>query len=260
MATFSNLVKALSASIQLANAYNELQPRVEKMIEEDGKDEKEWEEVETKLKQPTIAACIQLEMLGIELATREKSLISIERDAIHEERNLGRLTNKQAEIRLYHLNIRLLAAGDQLWIHHTRKARLEDPEMARCIQPSGLGVFESLLDLYREKDRLQNNRVKKPRCPFGDWNPNWRPPPSTWRANALDYYKGWRRYRDLNDDYIWCHVSGKWGVCCNTKAAHIIPPTVFLDSASASDLLFGKKVVSLKSPQNSLLLYTHIKE
>lgn len=190
--------------------------------------------------EPNPQASLELASLGIELASKEKEVIQLERNVVAKEQDAGILHPKAAEKRQRDLSRRYLSAGDDLWRHQKKKMRCDDPGVVRLLEPRGNGLSECLLALYKKCDGLDKKRKR----------------PSQWRHDALTYYKGRGDYHGEHKDSVWCHISGGWNPGGYVKVAHIVP--FFLDTESIGEMLFGKRAESLQRAGNALLLSTCI--
>ncbi|KAK7418466.1 hypothetical protein QQX98_003958 [Neonectria punicea] len=199
-------------------------------------------EPDEELPEPDPLASLELASLGVELASKEKEAIRLEREVVAKEQNAGILHATRAEELLQDLRKRYFSAGDDLWRHQKKKMRLGDPGTVRLLEPRGNGLSECLLSLYKKHDG-QDKKKKRP---------------SNWRIDALSYYKGsGNDHPGLDGTSVWCHISGMWHATKYIKAAHIVP--FFLDSGSISEMLFGSRAESLERAGNSLLLSDVIK-
>ncbi|CAG9994488.1 unnamed protein product [Clonostachys byssicola] len=177
---------------------------------------------------------IELEATEVEKSRSKKRRISLEREYVLQEQDAGRITESDAKNRLIALRKRSIFAGSELWDHHKRKARLEDPKMQRCLEPGGSGVSMLLLDLYRARHGLGKQRRRRP---------------SNWRRKALQYYG-----EDGNSRNVWCHALGETFSKDQIRTAHIVPFS--LDGETIGSVIFGSRSsTGLAQPENSLLLH-----
>jgi hypothetical protein len=223
--------KARSASTDLQIEYDTLSNKVEPEVEPD----------EMK-PEPSHEESIQLTKLGIELASRIKEEIRLERDVVRQEHSAGMLKFKALTKRLVGLDKRFLSAGGLHWQSKKKRMCLEDSGVIRLSEPGGSGVAECLLALYKKSDGLERSKPKRP---------------SNWRQDALKYYKGTSEQHSDVTGLVWCHISGTWYDETTVKAAHIVP--FFVDLESIGEVLFGSQSESLQRAGNSLLLSHKIK-
>ncbi|KAH7143761.1 hypothetical protein EDB81DRAFT_796317 [Dactylonectria macrodidyma] len=228
----SQLDKARSTSAQLREKYEVLS----REVEPDVKPDEEQPE-------PTHQASLELASIGIQLATKEKESIQLERTVVVMEQDAGILLPKVAEKRHRELNRRYFSAGDDLWRNQKKKIRLDDdPGTIQLLDPRSNHASECLLALYKKSDDLE------------------KPPkrPKQWRQESLSYYIGsGADHTGRRETVIWCHISGMWHMSDYVKAAHIVP--FFLDNDSISEMLFSKRAQSLRRAGNSLLMSKRIK-
>jgi hypothetical protein len=223
--------KARSVSTDLQTEYDALSNQVEPEVEPD----------EMK-PEPSHEESLQLAKLGIELASRIKEEVSLERDVVRQEHRAGILKFKAFTKRLLGLDKRFIDAGHLFWTSSKKKMRLDDPGVIRLSEPGGSGVAECLLALYKKSDGLEKSKPKRH---------------SNWRQDALTYYKGTSEKNIDVTNLVWCHISGTWHPKKAIKAAHIVP--FFLDIESIGEVLFGSQSESLQRAGNSLLLLDTIK-
>ncbi|EON96099.1 hypothetical protein UCRPA7_8405 [Phaeoacremonium minimum UCRPA7] len=192
--------------------------------------------------EPDPKAARQLALLGVELASREKNALELERTVIAEERDSGIINGKTATVRLHDLNKRYLSAGDDLWRHQKKKIRSDDTGLVRLFDPRSNQVSECILAIYKKCDGLE----KMPRRP------------SHWGADARKWYSGNGDEHGLEaQECTWCHISGQWHPKSDIEAARIVP--FFPDVAEIGEILFGSKKESLIREGNSLLMSKLIK-
>ncbi|KID85531.1 hypothetical protein MAJ_11217, partial [Metarhizium majus ARSEF 297] len=188
--------------------------------------------------EPDRNASLKLATLGIELASQEKDTIQLERKVLVHELDAGLLQSDEADERHQQLNRRYLFAGDDLWRHHTKRLRLDDPGTVRLLEPRGNELSECLLAMYKKCDGSDKPRRRR----------------SAWRDDAAAYYGT----VDPNDaSRTWCHVAGYYLNSKLVKAAHIVP--FFMDVGSLGEILFGSRAPSLQRPGNALFLSDTIK-
>lgn len=182
-----------------------------------------------------------LATIGIELATSKKELIQLEKAALHGEAATSASDTRAKEKKIRELNERYLSAGDDLWQHQRKKARLTDQDdgAINLLGPRANALSECLLTLYRKSDN-QGPGKKRSR-------------PSKWRADCLQYYG----VPDEGKNGTWCHALGDWTSSAHVKAAHIVP--FFLDGDNIGEVLFGSRAQSLSRAGNSLLLSDTVK-
>ncbi|CAH0034434.1 unnamed protein product [Clonostachys rhizophaga] len=215
-------------SSSLKKRYESLRPEVERRKE---MEEQALMDPLDGMSESLIKLSIELEATGVEKARSKKRRISLEREYVLQKQDAGRITANDAKNRLVALRKRYFAFGSELWDHHKRKSRLEDPKMQRCIEPGGSRVSMLLLDLYRARDGLG-----KQTCP------------NNWRRKALQYYG-----EEGKSQNVWCHALGESVSQDQIKTAHIVPS--WLDDETIGSVLFGTRSTGLAQPANSLLLH-----
>jgi len=218
--------RARRISHELEKAYNNLSREVFPKIEP------EEERIE-----PDRQSNLELTSLGIELALKQKEELRLEREVIIQERDGNIIPPSDADIRLRDVNKRYLSAGDALWRHQAKKARLDDPGIVRLLEPRSNGVSDCLLALYKKCDGLEKTKKR----------------PSDFRRESIKYYAG----EDANQN-IWCQAKGGWSPRDEMIAAHIVP--FFLDSDEIGEILFGSRAPDLRRAGNSLLLRKSIEK
>ncbi|KAK5655897.1 hypothetical protein OQA88_5436 [Cercophora sp. LCS_1] len=230
----SSLAAVRASREKLRCISNELQEEFDKLSR---KVEPERDPGEDRV-EPDARASRELATLGIEVAKKKKEELLLERQIIIQERDENLILPKIAAKRLQDTDRRYLSAGEELWKHKAKKARLDDPGVIRFLDPVSGGLSDCLLALYKKSDGLEKTKKR----------------PSAWRQNALAYYDG----RGTEEDSIWCHVCGDWMKSSAVKAAHVVP--FFLDSDEIGEILFGNRSPSLRRAGNALLLSTQIKK
>ncbi|KAM0246093.1 hypothetical protein ACHAQJ_010345 [Trichoderma viride] len=104
-------------------------------------------------------AIVKLASLGVELASKEKAAIRLERDVVAKEQDAGILSSYMAVKYLRELSRRYLVAGDDLWRHQKKKMRL-DPEPIRSLDPRDNSFSECLIALYKRCDGVDVKRSR----------------------------------------------------------------------------------------------------
>lgn len=226
-ATFT---RARQISETLQKQFDELSKKLEPKLQPD--------EVRPR---PDRKASLELAKLGIELASKKKETIQLEKSLVNEQHNADLLPSNQAKKRLRDLNQCFFDTGLELWTYEKKKRRYDDPNVVRSLDPRGNEFAECLLAIYKKSDGLEKARKR----------------PSQWRGNALEYYAGRQVIEDVEPG-TWCHISGDWYESDKVKAAHIVPH--FLDDDSIGEILFGDRAESLRQAANALLLYDKIKK
>ncbi|KAI1750391.1 hypothetical protein F4782DRAFT_532498 [Xylaria castorea] len=189
---------------------------------------------------PDTQATIQYEkaLLGVEISTLEQQIAIMDEELLVKEKPT--MNKKAYENRQTGITDRKISAGDSLWDHTKKKARLDNPGAVSLLKPgseAAVVVGESLLAMYRALDGVKNTSKKRTK---------------TWRADVEKYYEATGQ-----DNMTWCHACGKYRLSENIKAAHIVP--FFLHLENLSTEIFGRRGYELQTPSNSLLLSGRIK-
>ncbi|KAK0751901.1 hypothetical protein B0T18DRAFT_457997 [Schizothecium vesticola] len=220
---------------------------LQKMFETLSRDAEPVRDPDEDLDEPDAALGLKLASLGVKLASVKKEQFRLEREIVFFERDAKIIPPKEATKRLREASRRYISAGEELWRHQQKKARLEDPGVVPLIDLRSGSATACLMALYRKSNGLQKTSKR----------------PSSFRADAITYYAGSKTSSSSSTDSsnksagVWCHVTGLWWAPAGVKAAHIVP--YFLDNKEIGEILFGSRAPSLRRAGNSLLLSTKIK-
>ncbi|KAM0462143.1 hypothetical protein ACHAO4_001340 [Trichoderma viride] len=198
-----------------------------------------------------------LASLGIDVASRKKEAIQLERDVVVKQRKAGDLNDEDAGKLFQSQNQHYFSAGADLWRHQMNQMQFGDSSANRLIDPCGGDLSQGLMTLYK-RDEFDKQNSRFPR----KYNPRWcqwKGRDSGWRRDALAYYNGSSKNHKIHiRGASWCHVFGHWVPSDSVEAVHIVPP--FLEDHGFGGLLFGDRAPSLERVGNALLLSRHPKD
>jgi hypothetical protein len=201
--------------------------------------------------EPDAQDSFALASLGVEVASKEKETIQLERDVVVKQREAGTLDGKDSDAIVQSQTQHYLSVGSNLWRHQLNKRQFRDPPEIRFIDSCAGGFAQSLIALYK----LDKFDKMVSRCPESRKS-RWSDPDLRWRRNALAYYNGSSdKHEDASHNSAWCHITGSWHPSAFHKAARIVP---FFDNGFG-ELLFGEQTPSLQREGNALLLSDRIK-
>ncbi|KAH6610610.1 hypothetical protein Trco_000630 [Trichoderma cornu-damae] len=220
--------------LQMNTAYEELKREVEPVLEPD-----------QEKPEPDLTRSLELVYFGLDVAATRKVTIKWERHVLEEQRAAGLVSSADFEKRSDALDKRHLAAGDDMWRNHRKKADLTGTGARRILGIRTNNFFKILLALYVDRDGL-GRRTKRAQ--------------KRWLRDCIAYYDAQRNDIEVGKGQAtekWCHVSGMWRPGKLHKAAHIVP--FLLDIDTIGEILFGSRSESLLKAGNSLSLSSTIK-
>ena len=176
-------------------------------------------------------------LYGIELGNLEREAAELQEKVLEMEK--PKLKKTEYRHRRSNITHRKLSAGDTLWYHRKKQARIEGPESFNILDPGSDAakvVGQTILALHRSLDGVTTVNKR----------------PKNWREDTEIYYNASRK-----DGMTWCHAMGTSVHRSSVKAAHIVP--FFMRGQEIGAELFGSRGDELQTSSNALLFHNQIK-